>query len=70
MIDAGKIWMDGEFVDAEEAKISVLSHVVHYGSGFFEGIRCYKTERGGAGRRARCGGSGGGGSRRRRSFRR
>lgn len=40
--------MDGEFVDCEDAKINILSHVVHYGTGFFEGIRAYKTEKGGA----------------------
>jgi branched-chain amino acid aminotransferase len=42
----GKIWMDGEFVDYKDAKIHVLSHVVHYGSGVFEGIRCYETREG------------------------
>jgi len=42
----GLIWMDGEFVKWEDAKIHVLSHVIHYGSGVFEGIRCYKTEKG------------------------
>lgn len=41
-----KIWMNGSFVDFENAKIHILSHVVHYGSGLFEGIRCYDTERG------------------------
>ncbi|MBW3564459.1 MAG: branched-chain amino acid transaminase [Acidobacteria bacterium] len=41
-----KIWMNGSFVDFEDAKVHVLSHVVHYGSGVFEGIRCYNTERG------------------------
>lgn len=40
------IWMDGEFIPWLEAKIHVLSHVVHYGSSVFEGIRCYKTENG------------------------
>ena len=35
MIEAGKIWMDGKFVPCEDAKINVLSHVVHYGTGFF-----------------------------------
>ncbi len=40
---ADKIWMDGKFVDWEKANIHVLSHVVHYGSGVFEGIRCYKS---------------------------
>ncbi|MBU1319022.1 MAG: branched-chain amino acid transaminase [candidate division Zixibacteria bacterium] len=42
----GKIWMNGEFVDWNDAKIHVLSHVVHYGSSIFEGIRAYKTNRG------------------------
>lgn len=46
MIDAGKIWMDGEFVNTEDAKINILSHVIHYGTGFFEGVRAYKTEKG------------------------
>ncbi len=41
-----KIWMDGRFVDWREAKIHVLTHALHYGSGVFEGIRCYKTESG------------------------
>lgn len=41
-----KIWMNGRFVDFEDATIHVLSHVVHYGSGVFEGIRCYETARG------------------------
>ena len=41
-----KIWMDGELVDWADAKIHVLSHAVHYGSGVFEGIRCYETKRG------------------------
>jgi len=38
--------MDGKFVAYEDATIHVLSHVVHYGSGVFEGIRCYETSRG------------------------
>jgi branched-chain amino acid aminotransferase len=41
-----KIWMDGELVDWADAKVHVLSHAVHYGSGVFEGIRAYATERG------------------------
>lgn len=41
-----KIWMNGRFVDWDEAKIHVLSHVVHYGSSVFEGERCYKTPKG------------------------
>lgn len=46
--ESGKIWMDGEFVDWKEANIHVLSHVAHYGSSVFEGIRCYKTNTGSA----------------------
>lgn len=42
----GKIWFNGEFVDWKDAKIHVLSHVVHYGSSVFEGIRCYKNKKG------------------------
>jgi len=38
-----KIWMDGELVDWEEARIHVLSHTLHYGCGVFEGIRAYAT---------------------------
>jgi len=45
---ADKIWMDGQLVDWDEAKIHVLSHVVHYGSSVFEGLRCYETPRGSA----------------------
>ena len=41
-----KIWFNGNFVGWDDAKIHVLSHVVHYGSSVFEGIRCYHTERG------------------------
>ena len=41
-----KIWIDGEFVDFADAKIHILSHVIHYGTGVFEGERCYNTERG------------------------
>ena len=46
--NGGKIWMDGEFVDWKEANIHVLSHVVHYGSSVFEGIRCYENQNGSA----------------------
>ena len=42
------IWMDGAMVDPAEATASVMSHVIHYGSGFFEGIRAYKTDKGAA----------------------
>lgn len=44
--EVAKIWMDGELVDFEDAKIHVLTHALHYGSGVFEGIRCYDTKQG------------------------
>lgn len=40
------IWLDGELVAWDEAKIHVLSHGLHYGTGVFEGIRAYETPRG------------------------
>lgn len=43
-----KIWMDGELVDWDKAQVHVLTHALHYGSGIFEGIRCYHTESGSA----------------------
>ncbi len=42
------IWLNGEFLPWDEAKIHVLSHALHYGSGVFEGIRFYTTPRGSA----------------------
>jgi branched-chain amino acid aminotransferase len=42
------IWMDGEFVDWDDATIHVLAHGLHYGTGAFEGIRAYETDRGSA----------------------
>jgi branched-chain amino acid aminotransferase len=41
-----KIWYNGKFIPWESAQIHVLSHVVHYGSGVFEGIRCYDSVNG------------------------
>jgi len=41
-----KIWMNGELVDWADAKVHVGTHGLHYGTGVFEGIRCYDTERG------------------------
>ena len=38
-----KIWMDGELVDWDDAKIHILTHTLHYGCGVFEGIRAYAT---------------------------
>jgi branched-chain amino acid aminotransferase len=44
----GKIWMNGTLVDWKDATIHVATHVVHYGTGVFEGARCYATPRGSA----------------------
>src|SRR5258705_5171372 len=44
----GKIWMNGKLVEWKDATIHIASHVVHYGSGVFEGARCYATPRGSA----------------------
>ncbi|MBI4399571.1 branched-chain amino acid transaminase [Candidatus Micrarchaeota archaeon] len=41
-----KIWMNGKYVAWDEAKIHVLTHALHYGTGVFEGIRCYNTVKG------------------------
>ncbi len=41
-----KIWMDGELVDWDDAKIHILTHSLHYGCGVFEGIRAYATATG------------------------
>jgi branched-chain amino acid aminotransferase len=41
-----KIWMNGKLVNWDDAKIHVLSHGIHYGSCWFEGIRCYDTKNG------------------------
>ena len=41
-----KIWMNGEMVDWDEARIHVLTHSLHYGMGVFEGIRAYETKDG------------------------
>jgi len=43
---ADLIWMNGEFVAWEDAKIHVLTHALHYGTGVFEGVRAYETPRG------------------------
>lgn len=45
-LENGKIWFNGKMVDWWEAKIHVMSHVLHYGSSVFEGFRCYKTVHG------------------------
>ena len=41
-----KIWMDGKLVNWDDATVHVLTHTLHYGLGAFEGIRCYKTDKG------------------------
>ena len=43
-----KVWMNGRLVDFADAKIHVLTHAIHYGSGIFEGMRCYQTRGGSA----------------------
>src|SRR3954452_5361464 len=43
---ADLIWMNGEFVAWEDAKVHVLTHAMHYGTGVFEGIRAYETDDG------------------------
>ena len=45
-MDVDTIWQDGEFVDWDDAQIHVLTHGLHYGTGVFEGVRCYDTENG------------------------
>ncbi|HXZ25016.1 MAG TPA: branched-chain amino acid transaminase [Nitrospiria bacterium] len=47
-IKADKIWMDGRLVPWDQAQVHVLTHSLHYGLGVFEGIRCYKGEKGSA----------------------
>jgi len=46
MRETSKIWMNGELVDWADATVHVGTHGLHYGSGVFEGIRAYETERG------------------------
>ena len=41
-----KIWLDRKLVDWKAAKVHLLTHALHYGSGVFEGIRCYQTDKG------------------------
>jgi branched-chain amino acid aminotransferase len=41
-----KIWMNGDLVDWDQARIHVLTHTLHYGTGVFEGIRAYETDDG------------------------
>ena len=46
MNTADFIWMDGEFVAWEDAKVHVLSHSLHYGNAAIEGTKAYKTDKG------------------------
>ena len=46
MRETEKIWMNGELVDWADATVHVGTHGLHYGTGVFEGIRCYETEKG------------------------
>jgi branched-chain amino acid aminotransferase len=46
--EKGKIWFSGKYVDWWDAKIHVMSHVLHYGTSIFEGMRCYNTKKGSA----------------------
>jgi len=41
-----EIWHNGQFIKWDDARVHVMSHVLHYGSSVFEGIRCYSTKRG------------------------
>ena len=53
MQETEKIWMNGELVDWADAKVHVGVHGLHYGTGVFEGIRCYETLEGPGGLPAR-----------------
>ena len=47
MADQSKfLWFNGKIVPWQEAKVHVMSHALHYGSGVWEGIKCYKTNNG------------------------
>ncbi len=45
-IRAEKVWRNGKLIDWDDANIHVMAHALHYGTSWFEGIRCYKTKRG------------------------
>ncbi|MFQ5648558.1 MAG: branched-chain amino acid transaminase [bacterium] len=45
-LEDGKIWFNGRLVDWKDATLHIMSHVLHYGSAVFEGLRCYDTPRG------------------------
>jgi branched-chain amino acid aminotransferase len=46
VVSADYVWMNGEFVAFEDAKVPVLTHALHYGTSVFEGVRCYDTPKG------------------------
>ena len=46
MAQQNYLWMDGKFVRSVDAKVHILTHSLQYGSGIFEGIRCYNTDNG------------------------
>jgi len=46
VVSADVVWMNGEFVAFEDAKVPVLTHALHYGTGVFEGVRAYETPQG------------------------
>ena len=46
LVPTPKIWMNGELVDWDKAQVHVLTHTLHYGTGVFEGIRAYETDKG------------------------
>jgi branched-chain amino acid aminotransferase len=43
LVPTPKIWMNGKLVNWDDAKVHVLTHTLHYGTGVFEGIRAYET---------------------------
>jgi len=45
-ITGEKIWLDGQMVDWDEARVHILTHTLHYGLGVFEGVRCYRSDDG------------------------
>lgn len=45
---APHVWKNGEFIDWDDARVHIMSHVIHYGSSVFEGMRCYNTTKGSA----------------------
>ena len=46
MDKTNKIWLNGEFVDWDDANVHILTHALHYGTGIFESVRCYQTSKG------------------------